>query len=100
MNLLHILGIIGVLAYLREIKGTVMATQQEFQAGFAKIDTATNALAARIEALVASLKSGLTPAEEAAALAQLEALVPVLEGMANDPGTPVPVPVPPEEPTP
>lgn len=77
-----------------------MATQQQFADGFAKIDKATNDLAARIESLVASIKSGLTPAEEAAALTQLEALVPVLEGMAASPADPVPMPVPPDEPLP
>jgi hypothetical protein len=79
----------------QEIKELIMATAAEFTAGFAKLDAATSAIAARIQKYIDAVQTGnMTDAEEAAALATLGGAVTALEAMGKDPVNPVPVPVP------
>lgn len=75
----------------QELKELIMATAADFQAGFAKLDAATTAIAARIQKYIDAKQSGMTDAEEAAALVELGRLVAPLEAMGKDPVDPVPV---------
>ena len=86
-----------MLASLQRIEGLIMTSLQDFQAGFARIDTATTAIAERLRTLSQNL-GGMTPAEEDAAKAQLDALATTLEAMGANPDQPVPVEVPPAPP--
>jgi len=72
---------------------------QDFKDAFARVDTATTAIAARLKALSDGL-AGMTPAEEEEAQAQLNALAATLEAMAANPDDPVPVDLPAEPTTP
>lgn len=82
-----------MLASLHRLERLIMTTTAEFQAGFARIDTATTAIAERLRTLGEGL-AGMTPAEEDAVKAQLDALATTLEGMGSNPDDPVPIPVP------
>jgi hypothetical protein len=86
-----------ILVSLERLELIMATTAAEFTAGFARIDAATTAIAERLRTLSAGL-GGMTPAEEDAAKAQLDALAATLEAMGANPDQPVPVPVPPEPP--
>lgn len=69
----------------------LMPTKQDFDTLLAAVNTATNKIAARIQALIDKLASGgLTPAEEAEVQAGLAAAVAQLEALGADPENPVP----------
>ena len=71
-----------------------MATAQDFSNLVTRLNTDTNALAAKIDALVAKLSdSGLSAAEETQALADLSAVADRLEVLGADPANPVPNPI-------
>lgn len=80
---------------LVDLKDRIMATAQQFQEGFARIDTATTAIAALIRSLVEKQQAGnMNEAEESAAQDKLLQVAASLEAMAVKPADPVPVPVP------
>lgn len=87
---------VSVLAIkLTQVKEIVMATAEQFTAGFARLDAATTAVATLIRDLIAKQQAGgMTAAEEDAAQARLLAAADALEAMAASPTDPVPVPVP------
>lgn len=72
----------------------IMSTLAEFEAGFARIDTATTAIADILRDIGGQIGS-MTKAEEDAAKARLEGVAVALEALASQgPTNPVPVPVP------
>ena len=77
-----------------DLRNLIMTTAAEFQVAFAKVDTATSAIAARIQALLDRPLSGMSAEEETALKAQFDVLVTSLEAMAVTPANPVPVPPP------
>lgn len=89
----------GLKMSMRELtlwRQTVMATLEQFTAAFARIDTATTAIADRIKKLEDSIKNmGLTAAQEDTLLGQLSGLADSLDAMGKEPTNPVPVPPPP-----
>jgi hypothetical protein len=75
-----------------------MADRAEFTAINDRLNTATNAIAARLQALEAKVTNAGLPADvEAAVLTELQALTAGLEALGADPENPVPEPA---EPTP
>jgi hypothetical protein len=73
-------------------------TEQQFNEVFARIDTATNNIAARITKLEEDIKGlGLAAEVEARLLARTEGMATTLEALGKDPET-VPVPEVPAEP--
>lgn len=70
----------------------IMATQAEFGAVLTRIDTATNEVAADLQALRDQIAgAGMSAEDEAAILAGLDAAASRLEGIGRDPENPVPV---------
>ena len=59
-----------------------MATKEEFDAAFAEINDATNNIADDITRLTASIGGGLSPADQDAALASLNAVAEKLKAIA------------------
>lgn len=85
----------SLLAAINELKGLIMTTAAEFNAGFARIDAATTAIGQLIRDIVASQQAGsMTAEEEEAAQTKLLACATALEAMATNPTEPVPVAVP------
>ena len=76
-----------VLRLLRELK---MALSQDFLDLAAKIDAATNAVAARIAALGDKVKNSMTDAEVASVKTALQAEADRLTVLGSDPVNPVP----------
>ena len=78
------------------VKEILMTTAADFQAGFARMNAATTAIAELIRALIAKQQAGgMTAEEETAVFNQFNAVADSLEAMAATPTDPVPVPVPP-----
>ncbi len=78
-------------AHYRNLKGMIMASKEQFEAAFARVDTATSGIAKVIRDLIAKIQGGgMTAEEEAAILAKLDQSATALEGMAVDPTNPVP----------
>lgn len=81
----------------------LMSAADDLKAGIAKIDSATNNIAADIQRLKDKITSSMSPADVADVKAQLDAAVSRLEGIAADPDNPdpaasAPEPVPEPEP--
>jgi hypothetical protein len=87
----------GVLRRIEAIERKVSAMHEEFQAAIVRIETATTAVGARLDALAAKLANGVTAEEAAPLIAELTALGDKLEAMGKDPVNPDPVPLPPTE---
>ncbi len=77
-----------------------MAVSPELTAVLARIDAATNAIAARLDDLAAKLAAGMSPEETAAAVATLKTDADRLEAMGKTATNPTPdvPPVPPVTP--
>jgi hypothetical protein len=74
------------------LRRLIMATKEEFEAGFARVDAATTGIANVIRELIAKIEAGgMTAEEEAAVLARLGQSADALEAMAVTPEDPVPV---------
>lgn len=86
-------GLTRIFEALADLKGIAMATQAEFEAGFARVDAATTAIAAILRDLAGQIGS-MTSAQEDAARDRLNAVASTLEAMAVTPTNPVPTPVP------
>lgn len=72
-----------------------MTTKADFDALFAAVDTEATRIGLKFEDLLAKLAAGgMTPAEEAAALAEGARLVAKLKTLGADPADPVPEPEP------
>ncbi len=72
----------------------IMSTVAEFEAAFARIDTATNQIAAILRDIGTQIGS-MTAEQEDAARTRLEGVATALEALAaSGPTNPVPVPVP------
>lgn len=89
-------GLSKTLAALEKLRELIMATGQEtkeqFQAAVVKIEAATTEIAARIQRYIDAVNAGgMTPEQEAEALAALATVVGPLEAMGKDPANPVPV---------
>lgn len=78
---------------IKDLKEILMATAADFAAGFARIDTATTAIADLLRQISTQVGS-MTKDEEEAAKAKLNSIADTLEAMAANPVNPVPVPVP------
>lgn len=77
-----------------------MALSQETRAVIDRLNTATNKIAARLTKLAEQIATGgMSAADEAAAVTELNALAANLEGMGTDPDAPIP-PEPPVTPAP
>ena len=73
-----------------------MASEQDVQALVARLDTATNSVAATLQTLRDQIADGgLTKEQEAAAIANLDGAIARLEALGADPNNPVPEPEPP-----
>lgn len=79
---------------IRRMTETIMATQDQFKAGFARIDAATTAIANKLRELKDIIGSSMTAEQEDAARADLERVAAALETMASDPTNPTPLPIP------
>lgn len=87
--------IVLTLAVLGTNQGKIMATLTEFETAFARVDSATTAIATLIRDLTAQLVTGgLDAAQEQAIFERLGGAATALEAMAVTPTDPVPVPVP------
>jgi hypothetical protein len=91
-------GIAGGLAYLIWQGRWIMAAIDDVNALLSAMNDATNAVAARLAALVAELAAippgtGLTADDVTAVKAKLQAEITTLTGLAADPNNPVPTPV-------
>jgi hypothetical protein len=82
-------GVQGNTQQLDQHRRLLMALSQAIADFSAKVDVATNALAAKIQALIDKIAAGnpLTPEDQAA----LDGIVATLENMGKDPANPVPV---------
>lgn len=84
----------GSFQKLRDIETnveTLMALTQETRDVLARLDTATNAVAAKVQAAIEKIKElGLDAEDEAEIVGRLTPVVSTLEGLAADPQTPVP----------
>ena len=70
-----------------------MASVEDFQAAFGRVNEATNGIAAKLTELRDQLSnSGLSSEQEAEVLSQLDTLASQLTSMAQDPENPVPEP--------
>ncbi len=67
---------------------------EEFQAAITRIESATTAVGARLDALAAKLETGVTAEEAVPLIAELTALGDKLEAMGKDPANVDPVPMP------
>jgi hypothetical protein len=84
--------VMGKLDQILTREKMIMATLAEFQAGFQRMDQATSQIAARLKRLSDQISAGgMTPDEEAQAVAQLNAAASALEAMGKEPENPVPV---------
>jgi hypothetical protein len=84
--------IVLTLANLGVNQGKIMATLVEFEAGFARVDAATTAIANLIRDLTAQLAAGgLNAAQEQAIFDRLGLAAGALEAMAVTPTDPVPI---------
>jgi predicted RecB family endonuclease len=68
----------------------LMAVSQAVTDVLAKIDTATNDVAAELKKLAGQIGTGMTQAEVDTLVTQLQAKADTLEGLAADPANPVP----------
>lgn len=75
-----------------------MALVDDMKAGFARVDAATTAVGARLDALAAAIAGGVSAADAAPMVAELTKLGDSLEAMAKDPNNPTPTPLPPPAP--
>ena len=70
-----------------------MASVEDFQAAFGRVNEATNGIATKLTELRDQLSnSGLSSEQEAEVLSQLDTLASQLTSMAQDPENPVPEP--------
>lgn len=94
INLFFNIGITVLLLII--IKKIInMPTKAEFDAAFAEINATTNNIAADIERLAGQIGAGgMTEAEEAQALAELQGIATTLKGIADTTPEPDPVPTP------
>lgn len=84
-----------ILTRLRALEaqnGDLLMASAELKAALAKIDTATDNIAADIRRLKDKIGTGMTEAEVAAVQADADRLVTKLEGIAADPDNPDPEP--------
>jgi len=71
-----------------------MATKGDFDSIVGKLNTATNAVAARIQKYIDKVSAGgITAADEDKAIADLQAAADTLTAMGADPADPIPAPV-------
>lgn len=77
-------------AALHNQGGEIMAISKELQDALASIDSATNTVAARITDLSGQISTGMTDADVAAVVSQLNAEASKLNSIAADPNNPVP----------
>jgi hypothetical protein len=92
-------GIAAGLAYLIWQGSWIMAAIDDVNALLDAMNTATNAVAARLQTLVTELAglqpgTGLSAADVASVSAKLQAEISTLQGLAADPSNPVPTPAP------
>ncbi len=79
---------------LEALEGKVSVMHEEFQAAITRIESATTAVGARLDALAAKLATGVTAEEAAPLIAELTSLGDKLEAMGKDPANPDPIPMP------
>jgi len=84
-----------VLEVLRQQGVSLMTVASNIQDLIAAMNTATNAIAARIAALIAQISGGLSASEAESVNAELTTLKTQLEGLGANPDNPVPEPPPP-----
>lgn len=85
--------VLARLSLIEDKENRIMALADDLKAGIKALDDETNAVAARIDALVARLSaSSLTDAEKADVLAALTAESDRLKTLGTDPNNPVPTP--------
>lgn len=89
-----------ILVNLAQLKEAIMAISQDLQTVLTRIDTATNAIAARLDALAAKISTDMSAEDVAAVQATLTADADRLEAMGKDPANPAPNPAPAPAPTP
>jgi peptidoglycan hydrolase CwlO-like protein len=90
--------LLAVLAFMivRALKEETMAKFEDVQAALDAVDTETDRIAAEVEDLKGQIGAGMTPEQEDAIKARLDALSTRLKAIGKDPENPVPEP----EPTP
>lgn len=82
-NLFFDIGITILLLIVIKKQQTIMATLAEFQAAFAEINETTNNIAADIERLAGQIGAGMSEADEAAALSELQGIATRLKSIAD-----------------
>lgn len=80
----------GALTTLTNQGVRLMATTEDVKAAVAAIDAATNAIAARLDALTAQIGTGMSQADVDAVASGLQAEVARLQGLGADPENPTP----------
>lgn len=80
----------GALKILVTQGASLMAATQDVKDAMARIDSATNAIAARISDLISKLGTGMSQADLDAVTASLQAEAAKLESLGADPENPAP----------
>lgn len=83
INLFLNIGTVILLLIVIKKQQTIMATLAEFQAAFAEINETTNNIAADIERLAGQIGAGMSEADEAAALSELQGIATRLKSIAD-----------------
>lgn len=90
--ILAVIRTVLLMSIRAHLKNFMAVTEAQFDAVLSRIDTGTNAVAARIRSLEDAIRNqGLTPEQEEALLARTTGLADALEAIGKDPNNPVPI---------
>ena len=88
----HIEGMTELTKSIHHLGSTIVALSQDLKDLIGKIDTATNKIAERIDALMSRLTNSMTDAELTEVKAGFQAEIDKLTALGADPVNPVPTP--------